>query len=236
MVILKPIIYKGFFMSTIYKCPTGIGVRELNLIKSKFIRQAVKIIEHFNLGVELAEQLTEFFVHQDKQYNEQFSLKFDISRRTRIPPSTLTFEGFDVPFKFYLGNNTLARPPRCVLRFDSNKELVSIVFSFTCRIANDQLEQSLITITYNPSFQLINLDLNKNYYNNQTKKFYQSVLKKDFRSLCINEDEFLLLNILFNRDNTMLKEVIPEMYIPSAYDFNSYDYVSRLGMVDMLLV
>lgn len=219
-----------------YQPPAEIGIREFKLIKSKFIRHAEKIIEHFNLGVELVDQLIECFIHQDKQYNEQCSLQFDIFRRKRIPPAKLTFEGFDVPFKFYLGNYTLARAPHCDLKFDSNQELVSIAFTFLYRIANDQLEQSFITITYNSSFQLINLDLHKSGYNNQTKKFYQSDLKKDCRSLCSNEDEFLLLNIVFNRDNTMLKEVIPEMYTPSAYDFNSYDYVSRLGMIDMLLV
>lgn len=73
-------------------------------------------------------------------------------------------------------------------------------------------------------------------YDTQTKRISKNSMKKDRKILCSEDDELFLLNMKFNKDNTMLREVMPELYIPSAYDFNSYDYVSRLGMVDMLLV
>jgi hypothetical protein len=93
-----------------------------------------------------------------------------------------------------------------------------------------------VKLIYDSKFKLLFFDVDERFYDTQTKRMSTNSMKKDSQLLCSEEDELFLLNMQFNKDNTMLKEVMPEWHIPSAYDFNSYDYVSRLGMVDMLLV
>lgn len=210
---------------------------EFKRIKSKIANRAVKIINHFNMGEHLAEQLIDCLVNRDTQFNEDFSFKFETPMKgKRIPPSTLTLKEFEAPFKFYLGNNTVGRPATCIISFDNKQEVTDIVFSFNYLIKGFKFEQSFLKFIYDSKFNLLVCDSNEHYYNTLTKKMSSIDLKKDLQLLCSEEDEIFLINMRFNRDNTMLKEVMPELHIPSAYDFNSYDYVSRLGMIDMLLV
>lgn len=130
----------------------------------------------------------------------------------------------------------MGKPAKCVISFNANQEVVSIVFTFNYLLKGYQFEQSFLTIIYDSNFNLMSVDFEERYYNPQTKKLSSAGTKKDAQLLCSEEDEIFLLNMRFNRNNIMLKEVMPEMHIPAAYDFNSYDYVSRLGMIDMLLV
>lgn len=213
------------------------GQDEFKRIKSKVATHTVKIIERFNLGNDLSDQIIDCLVHRDTQFNEQFSFKFDTPvKGKRIPPSTLTLKEFETPFKLYLGDNTVGKPAKCVISFDNNQEVISIVFTFNYLLKGYQFEQSFLTIIYDSKFNLMIFDVEERYYNPQTKRLSSAGIKKDAQLLCSEEDEIFLLNMRFNRNNTMLKEVMPEMHIPAAYDFNSYDYLSRLGMVDMLLV
>lgn len=210
---------------------------EFKQIKTKVATHAAKVIERFNLGEALAEQIIDCLANRDTQFNEKFSFKFDKPvKGKRIAPSTLTLKEFETPFKFYLGNNTVGKPANCVISFDNNQNVISIVFTFNYLIKGYQFEQSFLTIIYDQKFNLMSFYFEERYYNTQTKRLSSTGLKKDLNMLCSEEDEVFLLNMKFNRNNTMLKEVMPEIHIPSAYDFNSYDYLSRLDMVDMLLV
>lgn len=213
------------------------GQDEFQRIRVKVATKTVKIIEHFNLGDQLADQIMDCLAYRDTQFNEQFSFKFETPMKgKRIPPSTITLKEFEHPFKFYLGNNEIKDPATCVITFDNNQEVLDIVFKFNYVVKGNRYNQLFLKLIYDSKCKMMVCDLHESFYDTKTKRISSNVMKKDSQRLCSEEDELFLLNMQFNKDNTMLKEVMPELHIPSAYDFNSYDYVSRLGMVDMLLV
>jgi hypothetical protein len=213
------------------------GQDEFKRLRFKLATKTVKIIEHFNMGKQLAEQIMDCLAYRDIQFNEQFSFKFDTPMKgKRIPPSTITLKEFEEPFKFYISNHKVSTPATCVITFDNNQEVLDIVFKFNYVVKGDRYNQFFVKVIYDSKFKLLVFDVDERFYDTQTKRMSSSSMKKDSKLLCSEEDELFLLNMQFNKGNTMLKEVLPEWHIPSAYDFNSYDYVSRLSMVDMLLV
>lgn len=213
------------------------GQDEFKWLRLKVATKTVEIIERFNMGKQLAEQIMDCLAHRDIQFNEQFSFKFDSPMKgKRIPPSTITLKEFEQPFKFYISNHKVSTPAICVISFDNNQEVLDIVFKFHYVVKSDRYNQLFLKVIYDSKFKLLVFDVDECFYDTQTKRISKNSMKKDRKILCSEKDELFLLNMKFNKENTMLREVMPELHIPSAYDFNSYDYISRLGMVDMLLV
>lgn len=86
--------------------------------------------------------------------------------------------------------------------------------------------RSFILIELTPSFELI--DIRKVRMDNEfdtRKKCYTGMPTKDFFNLIyLNEIKY----------NHFVVELLPEIIIPSAYDFNSDDFKQRLLLVDMI--
>lgn len=86
--------------------------------------------------------------------------------------------------------------------------------------------RSFILIELTPSFELI--DIRKVRMDNEfdtRKKSYTGMSANDF---------FYLLYLNEIKYNTVVVELLPELIIPSAYDFNSDDFKQRLLLVDMI--
>jgi len=209
----------------------------LQKVRDKVTNKTIRIIEQFNFGEDLAEHIIDCLSKQDIQFDDKFIFKFDNPQKgKRINTSTLTLKAVNSPLKFYIGNNTERKPAQCTISFDEKQKVKSIVLSFNYLIKGFQFEQSFINLTYNADFELVESEFSERYYDQKTKKLRSIISKKDKSMLSTTEEEIFLINMRFNRDNTMLQEVLPEMWIPAAYDFTSDDYKLRLEMVDMVLV
>lgn len=60
-------------------------------------------------------------------------------------------------------------------------------------------------------------------------RFYR--IKENMMSF---EDELLLIEFLKYRHNLSVIEIVPEFFIPSAYDFNSEDLAQRISLARMV--
>ena len=86
-----------------------------------------------------------------------------------------------------------------------------------------------VLIELTPSFELI--DIRRVRMNNEfenivnRKKYYSGLSVKDF---------FYLFHLTTIKTNALVIELLPELSIPSAYDFNSDDFQQRLLLLEML--
>lgn len=204
----------------------------------KIARRTAKVIEHFELGDDLADHILNSMCHDNVLFDDQFIFKFNNTpqKGKKISTSDIKLKKVESPLEFYAGNNKLKQPPECVIQFDENQKVISITLTYTYLIKGFQFEQSVINLEYDANYNLIRCKFTENYVNMSTKKLTTVNTDKKVNMLCDEKEEIFLINMRFNRDNTMLQEILPELSVPSAYDFNSDDYKSRLEMVDMILV
>lgn len=124
-------------------------------------------------------------------------------------------------------------------------------------------KNSACTILLDADFNFLNFQTESFYFltNEKTKTNYQLVtlFKFDINLVPINihsyevtndddnfrfyrtkenmmsfEDELLLIEFLKYRHNLSVIEIVPEFFIPSAYDFNSEDFTQRISLARMV--
>lgn len=67
----------------------------------------------------------------------------------------------------------------------------------------------------------------------KTKQSYS--IDKENGRLCSLSDESLLFKFYLHQNKEEVKEMLPECFVPSAYDFNSVDFKDRLKLFDMVI-
>jgi hypothetical protein len=121
-------------------------------------------------------------------------------------------------FKFSIPN---AIKSFFIVSFDYDFNITSIRFSSLKRL---QSGIARITVLFDNDFELNDID----YYSTNNSSF-----NKKGDSLLSFHEESLLFSLL-NNDSEEIKNLLPEYYIPSAYDFNTEEFADRLKVYSML--
>lgn len=110
-----------------------------------------------------------------------------------------------------------------IVSFDDDFDISSIRFS---SLKTLQKGISRITVLFNDNFELSNIE----YHSTHGESF-----KKNHNNLLSFDEEALLFKLLTN-NNEDIKDLLPEYYIPSAYNFHSVEFKDRLNVYNMMTV
>jgi hypothetical protein len=113
----------------------------------------------------------------------------------------------------------------CTIETDKNGNLFSVRFHHSFK----QYHFSMDTI-YNNSFKFIQM-IKIIYINGSLKREI-----REFKTLMSIEEELIFLKFYMNRENDILKEVLPEFFIESVYDFNSDAFAANLELAKMCII
>lgn len=204
--------------------------------KSKIMDKMEQIINHFNLGSNLAIHLKDCLIERDTQFDDIFSLKFQSTKiKKGFTESTLKLKSIQFPYKLHIGSQNPIENSDCVIGFDENQNIKYISFEISYNIKGVRTHKGTVKMAFDRHFNLVNYICNDLKYDIRTKKIEDNKISKNKISLCPPEDEVFLLNMKFNEENELIKETLPEIYVRSAYDFSSDDFKSRLELVEMIL-
>lgn len=229
-------------MSKTYRNQREDSISDNNLVdpfkvpKSKIMDKMEQIINHFNLGSNLAIHLKDCLIERDTQFDDTFSLKFQSTKiKKGFTESTLKLKSIQFPYKLHIGGQKSIDQSDCVIGFDSNQNVTWISFEIIFHVKGNNNHKCTVNMTFDKNFNLVKYICNDWIYNIRTKKIEDNKISKNKTTLCPPEDEVFLLNMKFNEENELIKETLPEGYVRSAYDFSSDDFKSRLELIDMIL-
>lgn len=103
-----------------------------------------------------------------------------------------------------------------------------------CESRNKDILNKDINIIYQEFDHLLQLNYLQYEFINPVKNIHTGFIRKE-NTLSSFEDEAFFWK-LFTHQITENKELIPEFYIPSAYDFNSVDFKNRMSVYDMISI
>jgi hypothetical protein len=123
----------------------------------------------------------------------------------------------------------------CCLEFDDDFNLLTFEVS-DCYSAYNEFHKAHfnlnIFLTYNHQLVLTKI---RTISSMNTKKNHSTKLFDSEKLVSLpTTDELLLLNFLRYSYTQSVIDIVPEFYIPSAYDFNSEDFKRRMVLVEML--
>lgn len=207
----------------------------MKTLKSKVINSAIKVIDHFNLGNDIASHLKECLINNDIQFDSQFSLKTFKDINKKSSKTILSLKNINTPTIFSsLSKKT--KVTNCVIDFENKIKLKNIKFSLNyVNQLGSFNETTIIEFIFNERFELIKYTNKLNEYQRDTKILISKQLEKEQKNILPLSEEIFLINMNFNKDNNMIKELLPEAFIPSAYNIKSEDFKSRVSLVEMLL-
>lgn len=108
-----------------------------------------------------------------------------------------------------------------IIIFNDNFDIISIKFTSYKKLP---FGLSKIIVLFDDQLELDNIE----YYSTSGNSFNKS------KCLLNSFTDEVLLFILFNNTTDVVKELLPEYHIPSAYDFSSQDFADRLNVFSML--
>lgn len=123
---------------------------------------------------------------------------------------------------------TLQGGDRSKLSISFNKYFDIEFVHFTC-MAKKVSHYEKIDVMFDKNIELEYISFNSDYPKTDTEVFKS---RKE-NTLLSFDDEIILFQLLQNA-NLEVKELIPEYYIPAAYDFSSSNFVDRLKVFSML--
>jgi len=190
-------------------------------IKEKIYNSILKIEQHFNikLDYDVTDVGNDIIIKGVDEYSFTVSKWF----QSKINPcNLLKFNCAGFPFVLPNSHKTIF-----FIRFNDDFDIEQAQFrtSFLTKKGNitglkiffdKSLELGLIENSYIPSGG------GKSSYSLKTSEL-----------MCPFSDEVILFRLSYNT-NEDVKELLPEYYIPSAYDFNSVEFADRLKVYSML--
>jgi hypothetical protein len=123
----------------------------------------------------------------------------------------------------------------CSIMFDGDLNFVNLQSSSHLNITNEKTGKKYYLIT---TFQFdINSELHtihsSEVSNGDEEPFHFNRIKENMLSI---DDETILIEFIKYRHNPSIIETVPEFYIPSAYDFNSEEFKSRISLAKMMMI
>lgn len=206
--------------------------------KLKIVASVVKFIETFKISEMLSEHLYHCLVDNNTYFDSHFSLVIDdYSEHLGINGnSTLTLNSVGNVFNFKLNcNQEFKKAATLTINLDENQNIQTGEFNFHLHLRNNRFDATDIKLIFDDSFNLIESRYNSILVSPQTKSLIRNDIIKDEKSIISVSDELFFINMRLNKDNEMLIDLLPEAFIPSAYDFNHVDFQSRFEMIDMVL-
>lgn len=124
----------------------------------------------------------------------------------------------------------------CSIDFDKNYDFLSLSINDGDEISNNQSPFNSCDVNIFFDFD-INLNIQEikviGYdYKNSVTLFTITRNKEDILSI---DDELLLIKFIFYMYNPEIVRYVPEFYIPSAYNFASPEFQSRILLAEMLM-
>ena len=147
--------------------------------------------------------------------------KFNLSYRDK--KFTIKTNIFSVDVNYF---NSSKFDPHCEIEFDTSTKIKKVTFIFQSKSV-DRFKLTQDILSFDEQFNLTKYE---------QKYFVEQNIRIDLIPTygLINEDFFFLLNLKFCPHNE-INDVLPELTIPAAYDFNSIDFNNRLNTAEMLL-
>jgi hypothetical protein len=116
------------------------------------------------------------------------------------------------------------------LTFDDYFNVVSVVFvSSTKDMGKFSIKK--ISLQFNQQLKLTHYE----YKHESLRERFERTIKKTSDRLMSLDDEIILWQLFSNRSDD-IKELIPEYYIPSAYNFKTQEFSDRLNVLSMLIL
>lgn len=117
-------------------------------------------------------------------------------------------------------------PEQCSIYFDNQQNITSFKFQITKTTMNGQIE--VIELLFNENAKLIYVD-----WRHRVNGVIHS---KEFNIKGLSLIEIIeILSLKFNMNET-INDLIPELTVPSAYNFNSAEFQDRLLVARMILM
>lgn len=200
---------------------------------SNAVHSIKTVIEHFDIVEDAFEDLSKetLTAWGDNNYHLRFYIDYMFEKADRIPKYIHYFDVYDFKTNYII--NPLARTLKnyktksdCTVCLSKEGLLLNVKF-FEKIHSHDNKK---IEMTYNNLFELA--AITRSYDNHLTGK--SSVKAKAY---CENiEEEIYFIHLFLSDGYTSLLEDIPELTIPSAYNFGSDEFNIRLKVAEMILI
>lgn len=219
------------------RTPVNVGPAELQVQKLKIVENAIKVIETFKISPTLSDHLSFCLLDNNTFFDERFALLVDYSKDEGIKGSSvLILRDVGNVFNFKLGHIQESKKGSTIkIEFDNNQNIQNVIFLFNLNVRNNRFDATEIQLTCDGSLKLIDYKYTSLIVDITTKSLDRREIIKDEKTLLDLLDEVFFINMKVNNKNEMLTELLPEVFIPSAYDFSSLDFQSRLEMIDIVL-
>lgn len=197
----------------------GYNCYVLDAVKNKVFENIFKIEKTLGMKIESTYELSE----------NKFTLK------------GITEKGFTNETWIKLDNRQIVIEFKCsMFPFSlSSSSKITVCFDFYFNIIYVQFQSSKKDMR---DIQIINLMFNKDLVLESME--FKSLNKRHDapfigvkKSNCLSslKDEILYFNLYISKDEE-IKELLPEFFVPSAYDFTTQDFSDRLNVLSMLIV
>lgn len=191
------------------------------------------VINHFDIVEEAFEHLSieSLTAWADHNYYLRFYVDYMFEAPDKPPKYMHYFDVYDFKTKYVINPlakklKTYTTQSECTVSLTKEGLLKEITFSE----AIHSHDNKKIEMTYNSLFELS--ATSRSYHNNLTGK---TIIKH--KSYCESlEDEAYFIDLFLNNSYTKLLEHLPELTIPSAYNFNSDEFNIRLKVAEMISI
>lgn len=126
----------------------------------------------------------------------------------------------------------ISTKPECTISLDADFNFITFQTGSYQFLKNEKTNtnyQLMILFQFDINLVPVNIQ-SYELGNNNEVSFRMNRTKENMMSL---EDEFLLIEFLKHRHNPSVIEIVPEFFIPSAYNFNSEDFNQRISLARM---
>ncbi len=196
--------------------------RRKDLIKSNLEKSFNTVEKHFNMRLirDIIEKDSSIVIQGKNQYQFTVSKWFDSKINSE---NHLEFDCLDFPLPVpNIHSSTFS------ISLNNDFSIAKSEYSLTFKGKNR--ERFSVKLKFDESFNIIEM-------NNQSVAFHLEDygIRKTLKTkeqLCPFEDEIILFKLSINNDKD-IKELIPEYYIPSVYNFHSAEFKERLNLFSM---
>lgn len=200
-----------------------------NLFLDKFYAMVRKVEEKFNVSCELHIATNDKIITINRV---DFVFKVTQKNNVRLIKYESAYNKLNIGCKGFSLKLKKATFTHLDLFFNDDFSILGGIF--LSRYIDRQsllIEESFWTFCDDLNMDMSEYKLN---YKNEAGKYITIEIEKNKKKLLSFDEESVLFK-LKSFKNDIFNDTLPEMYVPSAYNFNSDDFNSRLNLCNMLL-
>jgi len=177
---------------------------------------------------------------------KSLKLSLDIDKIITIDANSILINGLDISyFNDYIWGTSRSKEYDRIMQLhcyecgfivrDESSSILDISFDCYFNILKVEfklasiIRKTKIELIFGPTLECISIYFNPDY----NADYCEHSWLKLSNTLCSLEDELLFFELRTVTDESV-KSLLPECYIPSAYDFTSADFIDRLKVFEML--